>query len=116
MHNATNVRMNRSGIILNTFHQFGSQGYEIGHFNDQMESYDNPTILFLLDGEPQMEVKGFKTITVMNKGLGRTQAQLDFIYTSIDYGIHHCIITDASSSGSEILLPHPLRRQEGDSF
>ena len=68
---------------------------------------DPINVTCLKDGTPNSESQ--VRLTMEN---GVTSVMYSIIIDSIeDSGVYQCIITDAATSGSELLLPHPIRAQ-----
>ena len=92
--------------------------YTIGHntYNkNTLEElvYDPINMICLQDGEVYNNISTLVTTVITRSSDNFIVANINFQFFEEAAGIHQCIFIDAASNGSEILLPHPVRKRIG---
>ena len=82
--------------------------FNVGHVNDDMATYATPTVTWLRDGLPVVDITPSNTPR-SNGGL-RTTISFGFLESLA--GVYQCIFADPSRS--EVLIPEPIGVDTGE--
>ena len=80
--------------------------FNVGHVNDDMAIYATPTVTWLRDGLPVVDITPSNTPR-SNGGL-RTIIR----FRALAAGLYHCIFVDPSRS--EVFIPEPIQLDTGE--